>query len=76
MMHLTKDNPIIVTKVPYTPEEFLQKKIELLVDIYSETSRFLLCFFCSSFVNRKMTLNRSMLLISKMFVINIFDGLL
>lgn len=45
MMHLTKDNPIIVTKVPYTPEEFLQKKIELLVDIYSETSRFLLCFF-------------------------------
>jgi len=32
MMHLTKDNPIIVTKVPYTPEEFLQKKIELLKD--------------------------------------------
>lgn len=32
MMHLIKDNPIIVTKVPCTPEEFLQKKIELLKD--------------------------------------------
>lgn len=31
-MHLIKDNPIIVTKNPCTPEEFLQKKIELLKD--------------------------------------------
>lgn len=30
-MYLGKDNPIIVTKRQYTAEEFIQKKIELLV---------------------------------------------
>jgi hypothetical protein len=30
-MHLNKDSPIIVTKSQYTAEEFIQKKIELLV---------------------------------------------
>lgn len=30
-MHLGKDSPIIVTRAPHTAEEFIQKKIELLV---------------------------------------------
>ena len=32
-MHLNKENPIIVTKTQHTPEEFIQKKIELMVRI-------------------------------------------
>ncbi len=30
-MHLIKDNSIVVTKTNYTPEEFIQKKLELIV---------------------------------------------
>lgn len=30
-MHLNKENSIIVTKVQHTAEEFIHKKIELLV---------------------------------------------
>ncbi len=30
-MHLIKDNSIVVTKTHHTSEEFIQKKLELLV---------------------------------------------
>jgi hypothetical protein len=30
-MHLVKDNSIVVTKTQYTAEEFIKKRIELLV---------------------------------------------
>jgi hypothetical protein len=32
------DKPIIVTKIPYTAEEFIQKKIELLVNSKQKTA--------------------------------------
>ncbi len=37
-MDLFKDKPIIVTKTPHTAEEFIQKKIELLVNSKQKTA--------------------------------------
>ena len=67
-MHLTKDSPIIVTKSQYTAEEFIQKKIELLVRLRC----FLLHDFSSLF--RKIKWNHSTLSIWKTYAINMFGG--
>lgn len=70
-MHLIKDNSIIVTKTQYTAEEFMLKRIELLVsDKDSWVASHLVCLlFC-----RKMRSNLSLPLISKMFASNTFVG--
>ena len=75
-MHLIKDSSIIVTKTTHTAEEFIRKKIELLVN--RKIEGYINAFFLSlsfSLFNRKMKLNHSMLLISKIFATNIFVGL-
>jgi hypothetical protein len=71
-MYLNKENPIIVTKTQYTAEEFIQKKIELWVESLDQFSFISHCFF----FDRKIKLNHSMPLTSKIFVTSISDGLL
>lgn len=74
-MHLNKENPIIVTKSQYTAEEFIQKKIELLVEMII-VKCFAIDCFVFLFLRRKIKLNHSMPLTSKISVTNISDGLL
>lgn len=72
-MYSNKGNPIIVTKTQHTAEEFIQKKIELMVKITRIIRSIVVVLF---FFHRKMKLNHSMPLTSKISVTNIFDGLL
>lgn len=51
-MHLNKENPIIVTKSQYTAEEFIQKKIELLVEMIIVKCFQLIVLFFFFFVER------------------------
>ena len=70
-MHLIKDNSIVVTKTQYTAEEFMLKKIELLVSgkDSSVASDLVPLLFC-----RKMRSNLSLPLISKTFASNTSVG--
>jgi hypothetical protein len=39
-MHLLKDNEIIITKAEYTAEQFIQKRIELFVNLNKNIFKF------------------------------------
>ena len=73
-MHLVKDSPIVVTKAQYTAEEFIQKKIELLVSAFEHAERYVELDASLHAFSRKMKSNRSTLSTWKTSATNISVG--